>query len=438
MEIRRRCVSSGPSRSKDRRRGNGPVPGIRFSVFFLTGPRTSAPAAGGAPGGPRRAVPTPSADRARRAGRGPGPSGALLPALPLPSAPRGPRGAWPPLRRDGRGDRGQRLGCAGLAGALELELDGARLELLTSAGAGGHLDCRRGLREAGALPLCRHRGPACGRCWKGNLTACLRLCPYSALQIAASRRLVILFADELGHVSHWRAIMAGSLAGMVATIVTYPTDVIKTRLIVQNRLEPSYEGILHAFYKIYRQEGLRALYRGVSPAILGAVPFSAGSFFVYISLDKIWQEPIVRFTPLQNFINGCVAAGVAQTLSFPFETVKRKMQAQSPWLPHYGGVDVHFTGMADCFRQTVKNKGVLGLWNGLTPSLLKIVPYFGVMFSTFEFCKRVCLYRNGYIESPLNYKLTPGVDQSLQPQELRELKRFRRENFEPRKSALEN
>ncbi|KFU89246.1 Solute carrier family 25 member 43, partial [Chaetura pelagica] len=251
-------------------------------------------------------------------------------------------------------------------------------------------------------------------------------------------RLVILFTDELGHISHWRAIMAGSLAGMVATVVTYPTDVIKTRLIVQNRLEPSYKGILHAFYKIYHQEGLLALYRGVSPAILGAVPFSAGSFFVYINLDKIWQKPIVHFTPLQNFINGCVAAAVAQTLSFPFETVKRKMQAQSPWLPHYGAVDVHFTGMVDCFRQTVKNKGVLGLWSGLTPSLLKIVPYFGVMFSTFEFCKRVCLYRNGYIESPLNYKLTPGVDQSLQPQELRELKLLPRANFEPRKSALEN
>ena len=84
-------------------------------------------------------------------------------------------------------------------------------------------------------------------------------------------RLVILFTDELGHVSHWRAIMAGSLAGMVATIMTHPTDVIKTRLIVQNRLEPSYEGILHAFYKIYHQEGLLALYRGFSPAILGKI-----------------------------------------------------------------------------------------------------------------------------------------------------------------------
>ncbi|RLW02410.1 hypothetical protein DV515_00007116, partial [Chloebia gouldiae] len=226
------------------------------------------------------------------------------------------------LRRDGRVTALQRLGCAGLAGALSLSLT-APLELLTVLAQVGTWHCRRGLRGAGRS-LCRTEGVRA--LWKGNLTACLRLCPYSALQLAASRRLVTLFMDELGHISHWRAIMAGSLAGMVATIVTYPTDVIKTRLIVQNRLEPSYQGIFHAFYKIYHQEGLRALYRGVSPAILGAVPFSAGSFFVYISLDTIWQEPIVRFTPLQNFVNGCVAAAVAQTLSFPFETVKRKMQ----------------------------------------------------------------------------------------------------------------
>lgn len=95
--------------------------------------------------------------------------------------------------------------------------------------------------------------------------------PLTVPLFCAYSRLVILFTDELGHISHWRAIIAGSLAGMVATIVTYPTDVIKTRLIVQNRLEPSYEGILHAFYKIYHQEGLLALYRGVSPAILGKI-----------------------------------------------------------------------------------------------------------------------------------------------------------------------
>ena len=84
-----------------------------------------------------------------------------------------------------------------------------------------------------------------------------------------SPRFVVLFTDDLGHISQWRSIMAGSLAGMVSTIVTYPTDLIKTRLIVQNMLEPSYRGILHAFSTIYQQEGFLALYRGVSLTVLG-------------------------------------------------------------------------------------------------------------------------------------------------------------------------
>ncbi|EHB12827.1 Solute carrier family 25 member 43, partial [Heterocephalus glaber] len=237
-------------------------------------------------------------------------------------------------------------------------------------------------------------------------------------------RFVVLLTDDLGHISQWRSIVAGSLAGMVSAIVTYPTDLIKTRLIVQNMLEPSYRGLLHAFSTIYQQEGFLALYRGVSLTVLGALPFSAGSLLVYMNLEKIWNGPRDRFSLLQNFANVCLAATVTQTLSFPFDTVKRKMQAQSPCLPHCGGVDVHFSGAMDCFRQIVKAQGVLGLWNGLTANLLKIVPYFGLMFSTFEFCKRICLYQNGYIVSPLSYKLTPGVDQSLKPQELRELKKF--------------
>lgn len=60
--------------------------------------------------------------------------------------------------------------------------------------------------------------------------------------------------------------------------------------------------------------------------VIGAAPFSIGCYAVYVNLDKLWQESHFRFSSLQNFINGCLAAGVAQTLSFPFETVKRKMQ----------------------------------------------------------------------------------------------------------------
>ncbi|XP_040140751.1 solute carrier family 25 member 43 isoform X2 [Ictidomys tridecemlineatus] len=279
-------------------------------------------------------------------------------------------------RRDGRLTGSQRLLCAGLAGTLSLSLT-APLELATVLAqvgiARGHA---RGPWAIGRR-VWRAEGPRA--LWKGNGVACLRLFPYSAVQLAAYRKFVGLFTDDSGHISQQSSIVAGSLAGIVSTIVTYPTDLIKTRLIVQNMLEPTYKGIFHAFSTIYQQEGFLALYRGVSLTVLGALPFSTGSLLVYMNLEKIWNRPRDQFSLLQNFTTVCLAAAVTQTLSFPFDTVKRKMQ---------------------------------------------VVPYFGVMFSTFEFCKRICLYQNGYIVSPLSYKLTPGVDQSLKPQELRELRKF--------------
>ncbi|XP_029021344.1 solute carrier family 25 member 43 [Betta splendens] len=275
--------------------------------------------------------------------------------------------------------------------------------------------------------------------WKGNFASCLRLFPYTAVHLSTYRNIVHLHMDELGFISQWRAIFAGGLAGVAAALATYPLEVAETRLVIQNCREPTYVGVFRTISKIYGSEGLLALYRGFSLTVLGAFPFSVGCYAAYINLDKLWQEPAFRFTPLQNFINGCLAAGVAQTLSYPFETVKRKMQAQSARLPHCGGVDVHFSGMADCFVQVVKNKGILSLWNGLTANTIKIVPYFGLLFTCFEMCKQVCLYRNGYIVSPLSYELTPGVDQSLRPYELEEVKRYlKNRDFGSEESSLGN
>ncbi|XP_020369164.2 solute carrier family 25 member 43 [Rhincodon typus] len=336
-------------------------------------------------------------------------------------------------KRDSRLTSCQSLACGALAGLLSRSLT-CPLDVVKVLSQVGTFHSKRGFLRTFRIVL---EAEGLRALWKGNGVACVRLFPYSTVQLSAYNRFVSFFMDDFGHISHWSAIVAGSLAGIVAAVLTYPAELIETRLIVQNSTAPTYRGIIHTFLTIYTKEGFLALYRGASLTVLGSVPFSAGSFLVYINLDKLWNKPNVKLTTLQNFGNGCLAAGVAQTLSFPFETVKRKMQAQSPLLPHYGGVDVHFTGVVDCFKQIVKTKGVLSLWNGLTANLVKIVPYYGLMFSTFEFCKRVCLYKNGYIVSPLSYRLSPGVDQSLGAEELWELRRLIREkSFKTNQSTL--
>lgn len=84
-------------------------------------------------------------------------------------------------------------------------------------------------------------------------------------------RIIHLHMDEVGFISQWRAICAGGLAGVAAALVTYPLEVVETRLVVQNCRQPTYIGVAHALSKIYRTEGLLALYRGFSLTVLGVL-----------------------------------------------------------------------------------------------------------------------------------------------------------------------
>ncbi|XP_077589748.1 solute carrier family 25 member 43 isoform X2 [Stigmatopora nigra] len=281
------------------------------------------------------------------------------------------------VKKDNRLTSWQSFSCVAFSGIFSKSAT-SPLEVVKIKSQVGTFHCKKGF---GQTFLLIYQNEGLKGFWKGNLTSCLRLFPYTAVHLSTYRKIVHLHVDQVGVISQARAIMAGGLAGVAAALLTYPLEVAETRLIAQNCREPSYVGVMRTLAKIQSSEGLLALYRGFSLTVLGAFPFSLGCYLVYTNVDRVWLEPPFRLSPLQNFINGCLAAAVAQTLSYPFETVKRKMQ---------------------------------------------IVPYFGLLFACFELCKQLCLYRNGYIVSPLSYTPAPGVDQSLGPAELQEVNRYLR------------
>jgi solute carrier family 25 protein 43 len=261
--------------------------------------------------------------------------------------------------------------------------------------------------------------------WKGNGIACVRLFPYSAIQFASFNFLKNIFSDEHGNLDAIGGFAAGSGGGILATCAVYPTDMVKTRLTVQHGGDPDkakYKGIVHCFSTIIKEEGILALYKGMSTSIIGVIPFAGGTFMANEILGKAWGKPKSELNGLQIFANGCMAGAFAQTFSFPFDTVRKKLQAQSKVQDSkVVQADVEFDGMLDCFRQTIKKNGVLGLWRGTTANLAKVAPYAGLMFFGFEFAKKQFLYMNGYTESPWTEVPKPGVDQSLLPEELKKI-----------------
>jgi solute carrier family 25 folate transporter 32 len=82
--------------------------------------------------------------------------------------------------------------------------------------------------------------------------------------------------------------LAGAGAGLVASIVTCPLDVVKTRLQAQAqaRNAKDYEGVKATVSRILKQSGVRGLYRGLGPTILGYLPTWGIYFTVY---DEVKQ-----------------------------------------------------------------------------------------------------------------------------------------------------
>lgn len=240
--------------------------------------------------------------------------------------------------------------------------------------------------------------------WKGNGVACVRLFPYNAVQFATFHQLKKSLSDANGKLGALAAAFSGSMGGIAASVSTYPLDMVKTRLTIQKEHGGAkvYEGIVDCMVKVARQEGVGALYKGLLTTVIGVVPFAGGTFMAYEVLNPIWGK--AQLSPIESFINGCLAAAFAQTFSYPFDLIRKKLQAQgiekTGKAGDMGVGELRYNGMMDAFAKVYKAEGIAGWFRGTTANLAKVAPYAGLMFVAFEASSRVFLYMNGYRDSP--------------------------------------
>ena len=195
---------------------------------------------------------------------------------------------------------------------------------------------------------------------------------------------------SLGH-SNTNIFTAGLMSGLTeAVLVVTPAEVCKIRMQSQyhSLADPSqmqhrkYTNVLQTAVTIVREEGLGALYKGVVPTMLRqgcnqAVNFTAYNWIKRAVLE--WQQTS-ELSSWQSLVIGGFSGGMGPLVNNPLDVVKTRMQKQ---VIHEGKAP-KYTGLAQSCVVIAKEEGVLALWKGITPRLLRIVPGQAITFMTYE------------------------------------------------------
>ncbi|KAM9385223.1 mitochondrial coenzyme A transporter SLC25A42-like [Pholidichthys leucotaenia] len=218
--------------------------------------------------------------------------------------------------------------------------------------------------------------------WRGNSATMVRVMPYAAIQFYSHDQYKKLLGSCYGFqgkaLPPFPRFLAGSLAGATAAMLTYPLDMVRARMAVTAR--EMYSNIMHVFVRISQEEGVKTLYRGFTPTILGVIPYAGITFFTYETLKKLHAEKTKRSHPYpyERLAFGACAGLIGQSASYPLDVVRRRMQT--------AGV----TGSCYCtilgtMREIVTGEGVVrGLYKGLSMNWVKGPVAVGVSFTTFD------------------------------------------------------
>ncbi len=241
--------------------------------------------------------------------------------------------------------------------------------------------------------------------WKGNVPAELLYVCYGAAQFTAYRAATLALKgmrDIEGRSAqsqtskHVDAFLAGASAGVTASAVTYPLDLLRTRFAAQGNEDRVYTSLRGAVRDIARDEGPRGFFRGLGPTLAQIAPYMGAFFAFYEGLRPVFNGVAEHVgeahgLPGAKYGTGDAAAGVvaavaAKTFVFPLDLVRKRIQVQGPTRGRYvhKNIPVYEGSMVRALATILRTEGVRGLYRGLTVSLFKAAPTNALTMWTYE------------------------------------------------------
>ncbi|XP_037328985.1 mitochondrial adenyl nucleotide antiporter SLC25A24 [Pungitius pungitius] len=222
--------------------------------------------------------------------------------------------------------------------------------------------------------------------WRGNGINVLKIAPETAIKFTAYEKIKNMMRshNETRNLRVHERFVAGSLAGATAQTAIYPMEVLKTRLTLGKTGQ--YSGIAVCAKQILQREGITAFYKGYVPNLLSIVPYAGIDLAVYETLKFTWLNRNRGLAdPGVMVLVGCgaVSSTCGQLASYPLALIRTRMQAQA------SVKGAPKPSMLASLQSIVTQEGVAGLYRGISPNLLKVIPAVSVSYVVYEYTRIV-------------------------------------------------
>ncbi|KAK5583671.1 hypothetical protein RB653_005269 [Dictyostelium firmibasis] len=219
--------------------------------------------------------------------------------------------------------------------------------------------------------------------WRGNSATILRVFPYAAVQFLSYETIKNHLVND--KTSSFQLFLAGSTAGGIAVCVTYPLDLLRARLAIEIHKTPTKPH--HLLKSTFTKDGLRGIYRGIQPTLIGILPYGGISFSTFEFLKRI--APLTaknekgELLGAYKLFSGGIAGGVAQTVAYPLDVVRRRVQTHG-----FGDAKAVVNlehGTLRTISHILKEEGFLALYKGLSINYVKVIPTTSIAFFTYDY-----------------------------------------------------
>lgn len=209
--------------------------------------------------------------------------------------------------------------------------------------------------------------------WRGNTANVVGCLAVHALNFAFNDKYRSKFVVGVDKDTQFMRYLVGNLAsggfaGVTSLCLVYPLDFARTRLAADVGTKGTgreFYGLLDCLRKVSKPDGAIGLYRGFGTSVQFVFIHRAAYFGIYNTSKDFFLDTTMKNNFVTKWILAQCVTTLAGLISYPFDTVRRRMMMQS------GLKDVMYVNTRDCWKKTFMTEGPRGFYKGALANIIR-------------------------------------------------------------------